>query len=278
MRHDPARPGVDQTRLALIESLGGGSHASAADGMCMMEAVAYIAGEQWSDEPACACPVISAFLRSWNDDLAEGRRTALLLPLAPRVVGTRRPDREAARSFMAADWMIRVWAPALISSAGGVGIAADLEKLPVIRETADLVATQATTAAVQRRARHLQERRWSTQPDGDREPEAAHAWAAEHAGLWETCPIGELDRLMRIARADGERLIKTSGGDAAKAAALVAAGMIDHAAVFDQVLATALDAAHVMMKLKDQSRSPRVRAALQKSAVDLVLRMIEATA
>jgi hypothetical protein len=26
-------------------------------GMCVMEAVAYVAGEPWSDNPACACPM-----------------------------------------------------------------------------------------------------------------------------------------------------------------------------------------------------------------------------
>ncbi len=32
--------------------------------MCVMEAVAVVAGEKWSDHPQCASPVISAFLRS----------------------------------------------------------------------------------------------------------------------------------------------------------------------------------------------------------------------
>lgn len=40
------------------------------DDMCVMEAVAYLAGEPWSDRPECASPVIGAFLRSWNDGSA----------------------------------------------------------------------------------------------------------------------------------------------------------------------------------------------------------------
>ena len=47
-----------------------GSHGpNDAQRMCVMEAVAYVAGEDWSDHPACASPVIGAFLRSWNDTL-----------------------------------------------------------------------------------------------------------------------------------------------------------------------------------------------------------------
>ncbi len=39
--------------------------------LCIMEAVAFMAGEPWSDSPACASPVIAAFLRSWNDALSD---------------------------------------------------------------------------------------------------------------------------------------------------------------------------------------------------------------
>lgn len=48
-------------------SLKSGSHKAPNNGLvdaCVMEAVAYVAGEKWSDHPGCACPVISAFLRS----------------------------------------------------------------------------------------------------------------------------------------------------------------------------------------------------------------------
>lgn len=44
-------------------TLHAGRH-SPGDEMCVMEAVAYIAGEPWSDHPECACPVIATFLRT----------------------------------------------------------------------------------------------------------------------------------------------------------------------------------------------------------------------
>ena len=39
-----------------------GSHKSGNE-MCAMEAVAFVAGEAWSDHPACASEVIGSFLR-----------------------------------------------------------------------------------------------------------------------------------------------------------------------------------------------------------------------
>ncbi|OYV95157.1 MAG: hypothetical protein B7Z68_07320, partial [Acidobacteria bacterium 21-70-11] len=78
-----------------------------------MEAVAYVAGEPWSDAPQCACPVITAFLVSWNDSLpSDPERDRLLKPLIPRIVGTRStPAVKERRRYMALDWMIRVYTP-----------------------------------------------------------------------------------------------------------------------------------------------------------------------
>ena len=59
--------------------------------LCIMEAVAYIAGEPWSSSPACASPVVSAFLRVWNDALSDDDRDRLLPAdvWGPRLVGSR---------------------------------------------------------------------------------------------------------------------------------------------------------------------------------------------
>ncbi len=58
-------------RMAQVEALAlsSGSHTDFERGMCVMEAVSYVAGEPWSDAPQCACPVITAFMVSWNDSL-----------------------------------------------------------------------------------------------------------------------------------------------------------------------------------------------------------------
>lgn len=46
-----------------------------------------IGGEQFSDRPGCVCPVIGAFLRSWNDGVGYADRQRLE-PYASAVVGT----------------------------------------------------------------------------------------------------------------------------------------------------------------------------------------------
>src|SRR5215470_3898923 len=101
-------------RLAKIEglSLKVGAH-NPNTTFCVMEAVAFVAGEPWSDAPECACPIISAFLRSWNDSLpTDQERDRLLKPLIVKIIGTRNKALEEMRSLMAADWLVRVHTPA----------------------------------------------------------------------------------------------------------------------------------------------------------------------
>jgi len=71
-------------------TLAKGGHQETTDAYCVMEAVAYVSGEPWSDAPRCECPVITAFLINWNDSLPDNAtRDRLLKPLIPLVVDTR---------------------------------------------------------------------------------------------------------------------------------------------------------------------------------------------
>ena len=108
-------------RLERISRLKSGSTSPNDEGaMCVMEAVAYVAGEPWSDHPACACPVLTAFMVAWNDGLPnDEERDRLLMPLIPRLVGTRGSKAlEARRATMAADWYVRVQLPAWLRLSG----------------------------------------------------------------------------------------------------------------------------------------------------------------
>jgi len=102
-------------RLAALEalSLKPGNHTSLEHGACVMEAVAYVAGEPWSAHPQCACPVITTFLINWNDALpSDAQRDRLLKPLIPQIIDTRStPAIEERRSYLALDWLIRVHTP-----------------------------------------------------------------------------------------------------------------------------------------------------------------------
>ena len=112
-----------------------GSHATRDDGMCLMEAVAYLAGEPHTDAPACACPVLTAYAVRINDAMGTGfdgdaLRARYLHDLAPMLVGSRStPDVEQARAYVLADHAVRVIAPLALESAGLDGEAARLRTI-----------------------------------------------------------------------------------------------------------------------------------------------------
>ena len=106
---------IDQLRLKEVLRLpiAHGSHTSIKQGLCVMEAVAYVAGDPWSDHPECACPVISAFMRSWNDGLpSDEDRNRLLRPFIHCLVGSKATKEvEHRRAWLAIDWTVRVFTP-----------------------------------------------------------------------------------------------------------------------------------------------------------------------
>jgi hypothetical protein len=85
---------------------------------CVMEAVARWEGAPWSDRPESASPVISAFLRRWNDalDLEDRQALKVFIPLLGGSRGT--PEVELRRGYMAADWAVREMAPLWLDAAG----------------------------------------------------------------------------------------------------------------------------------------------------------------
>ena len=99
-------------------TLAAGDHDPDDGEMCVMEAVAFIAGEEWSDRPECASPVIGAFMRSWNDALDDDDRQDLKRYIL-RLVGSKgTPEQEDLRGWMALDWLVRVHTPAWLRLAG----------------------------------------------------------------------------------------------------------------------------------------------------------------
>jgi len=105
--------------------LSRGAHVVPEDGMCAMEAVAWLAGEAHSDVPACASPVISAYVRHLNDSMPADQRQRLL-DFLPRIVGSLDPTREHARTEVFAWAAIQKFAPAALRSAGMHKHAAEL--------------------------------------------------------------------------------------------------------------------------------------------------------
>ena len=141
------------TNLELLESLTfkhGAHKPNTNSEMCVMEAVAYIAGEDWSDHPKCVSPVIATFMRSWNDGLpTDEDRTRLLKPLIPVIMNTSTNKKdELTRSWMAFDWLVRVQAPAFLDLTESLKPHADaLRVLPEIDSKERLTQAKGIWAA-----------------------------------------------------------------------------------------------------------------------------------
>ena len=187
-----------------------GSHPSPDDGMCVMEAVAVVAGETFSDHPACASPMIGAFLRSWNDTLNDEDRQQLkrYVTLLPGTAAS--PEVEDARAWMALDWLVRTYTPAWLRLAKLDAQAERLEALPEFRAGMDVPSIRPTIDAVRK--------------------DAAAAGAAARDAAWAAA--------RDAARAAAWAAARDAAGDAAWAAAWDAAG----AAARDAAWAAARDA------------------------------------
>ena len=272
-------------RTALLDTVtfAHGSHQPTDGEMCVMEAVAYITGEPWSDHPQCVSPVIAAFLRNWNDNLLEPPRTSLLRPLMPLVIGTRTTEAdEQTRAWMATDWLVRVQAPAWMELTPSLrDRAAELRALPPLTSSEIAVAVQSVlskarseSAAARAAARDAA---WAAARDAARAAAWDAAWAAARDAAWDAAWAAARD----AARDAAGDAAWAAAWDAARAAARDAAGDAAWAAARDAAWAAARDAAGdaagdaAWAAAWDAARAalaPTVTV-LQGSAVDLVRRM-----
>ena len=61
----------------LVPVLSRGKHRSPRQGACFMELASYLAGERWSDHPACTHPLLAALARDVNDYSSDAGRSRL---------------------------------------------------------------------------------------------------------------------------------------------------------------------------------------------------------
>ena len=174
--------------------LASGAHDNPESGMCVMEAVAFVAGEPFSDHPKCACPTLGAFLRSWNDSLDEATRQKLK-PYIPRLVGTNDGNSER-RTWMCVDWLSRECTPAFLDLAG-LSQHSALRALPEIKDLDGLKSAQPVLDAAREAAGDAAwdaawvaaraaagDAAWAAAREAAREAARAAAWDAAWVAAW----------------------------------------------------------------------------------------------
>ena len=199
-----------QDRLAQVMgwSLKHGAHeANYVGNLCVMEAVAYVAGRPWSDSPPCVSPVIASFMRNWNDSLpSDSERDRLLKPLIPALIGTKSTDKlEERRSFMALDWLIRVHAPKWLDLVPALKPhALALRKL---EEIGDLAGATAAGVRVKAASAAAWDAAWGA------------AWGAARDAAWGAASTAARDAAGDAARDAAWDAARDAAGDAARGAA-----------------------------------------------------------
>ena len=82
----------DDIRLPeVLPVLSRGKHRNPRKGACFMEMASFLAGERWSDHPACTHPLLAALARHVNDRTSDANRQRLA-ELIPSVIGLTSDD------------------------------------------------------------------------------------------------------------------------------------------------------------------------------------------
>ena len=141
-------------------TLAHGAHEDRSNGLCLLEAVAWWAGEDHTDHPACVSPVLGQFGRNLNDVLPDGKRQELRR-FIPGLPGTAGDGLDERRGYLALDWLVRTYLPGFLvlvpSLAGHVTAVRELVPIsgmpaarragPVVRAAGDAAGAAARAAA-----------------------------------------------------------------------------------------------------------------------------------
>jgi hypothetical protein len=286
---------VIEERLTYLEplKLGRGSHSAPSNGLveaCVMEAVAYVAGEPFSDHPACASPILTSFLISWNDAMSDEDRQ-MLKPYIPRLVGTRTTKRdEEVRAWMLTDWLARECAPAWLRLAGLKDQAELLESLAPLKSAVLARKAQPALDATRKKSAAAWAAAWAAAGaaawDAARDAAGAAAWdaardaawaaarAAAWDAAWDAAGAAARDAAWAAARDAAGAAAWDAARDAAGAAAWDAAGDAAGAAAWDAAGAAARAAAWDAAGAAARAALVPTTRGLQQSALLLLDRMI----
>ena len=192
--------------------LKSGAHRRREDGVCLLEAAAWIAGEPHSDKPGCVCPILAAFGRRLNDVVPDDLRQELV-PLLPKMIGTAGDGNAQARGLMAADWLVRVYTPAFLRLVPALAAHADaLAALPHVESWDALEAAQPTldaarnaSAAARAAARAAAwDAAWDAARDTARDAAGAAARAAAGDAARDAAGDAQIKRLIEMLEENAE--------------------------------------------------------------------------
>jgi hypothetical protein len=196
---------------------------------CLFEAYNWLTRQRHTDAcPPGVSPVLHTYGMNLNDALDDTRRQELTRYLpngADRLASTAHDGRDETRSYIALDWLTRIYTPAWLDLAGLTAEAASLREL---RRVADSVAAKAA-GPVLRQAREKSDAAWAAA--GAAAWDAAWAAAGAAAGAAARAAAGD------AARAAAWDAAWAAAGDAARAAA----GDAARAAAGDKLAPTVTD-------------------------------------
>ncbi len=189
-------------------TLAKGGHTSRADGVCIMELAAWVAGRPHSDRPPCVSPVIASFLRQWNDSMDDTDRQ-MLKPYAALVLNTNTGAAdETARAWMLTDWLARECAPAWLRLAGLKEQAQLLEALAPLTGMDAARAAQPCLDEARTKSAAAGAAAWAAAWDAARAAARAAAGAAARAALRQTTTglqpsaLLLLDRMIAVGKTE----------------------------------------------------------------------------
>ncbi len=213
-------------RLAALPtiSLDKGSHNDFEGGHCAMEVVSWLAGLGFTDAPDCASRVLRSYTIGLNDQWQQEDRQNLV-PFLPRMVGTANDGKDEARSYLALDWLIRIYTPAFLDLAN---LSAEAQALRDLRRIVDMATAEAAGPVVRAGREKARAAR-----DAAGDAARAAAWAAAWDAAWDAAGGAAWDAAGDAAGDAAWDAAGDAAGDAARVAAWVASRVASRDAARD---------------------------------------------